>query len=256
MTDREIRKLSRKLNKGKYLTSALILLFSIISFILFCVFPSVLIYFSEPLKISLNQKDKMIYPVSCAVILLISLFLFLVFFSAADLGEKAWYSGKNEKSRSKRLKFWFYPFLSIKAFRLKCLLFFKKLFWTVAFLSPSALAFVGIVVLAYTGGIELYLFLSLLSGGIILLLIGLVFRFIIIQRYFIAPYLLASNPNLKPSLAIKQSKNLLEGHIFRIVMFKIKYLPAFLLYPLIIPAIFFYTNYKQSCSLLAKEVCL
>lgn len=256
MTDREIRKLSRKLNKGQYKYTFLILLFTFLSFIFFCIFPSVLIKITEPFKIILNQKDKLIYPSIYVGVLLVIFLIYSVLFSSINLGGKAWFTGKNKASRNKRLKFWFYPLPSIKAFKLKILMFFIKLFWTVVFLLPAAIAFAGVISLAYGGGIEFYLFLSLIAGGTILLITGLIFRFIIIQRYFAAPYLMASEPKLKPIIAIKQSKNLIEGHIFRIVLFKIKYLPSFILYPLIIPAIFLYPNYKQSCSLLAKEVTL
>ena len=114
----------------------------------------------------------------------------------------------------------------------------------------------SVISLAYSGGIEFYLFISLTGGGVILMLAGLIFRFIILQRYFLAPYLIASNPKLGAWQSIKQSKNLLDGHIFRIVRFKLSFIPWFISSVLIFPLIFSYPYYKQSCSVIAKEICL
>lgn len=172
------------------------------------------------------------------------------------MGEKAWYSGRLTKKRQcgKRLRFWLKPSRSFKAFRLNALIWVLKLLWTSALLSPALLIFSSVLLLSLNGGIELYLFISLAAGGVLLLITGLIFRFIIVQRYFLAPYLLADDPKLKVVQAVKRSKNLSEGQLFRVIKFKLKFLPTFLLYPLIFPAVFLRPNYKQGCSVVAKEL--
>lgn len=260
MPDKMIKKLSRKLNKKNYLRSFSIVIFRFSAILLFCAFPYLIIKISEltGIKNYFNELNRFLFPAFVGLIFLFTAFRSFCLFSSFSLGEKAWYTGRltRKKQCGKRLRFWFKPRFSVKALRLKALLFILKLFWTTALLSPSLLIFSAVIGIAATGGIELYLFISLTVGGTALLLTGLVFRFIIVQRYFLAPYLLAEEPKLKPQQAIKQSKNLLDGHIYRIVGFKLKFLPSFILYPLIFPAIFFYPNYKQSCSVLAKEICL
>lgn len=258
MTDREIRKLSRKLNKGHYLVSFSIPVYALFSLAVFCVLPYFGLSLFKLFKIKLDGISTYLFPSLCTVIMLTVTFAFMMIFSSVSMGEKAWYSGRltRKKQCGKRLRFWFVPKHAFRAMRLQLLLFLIKLLWTVALLSPAALAAAGIISLAYTGGVEIYLFLSLAGGGLLLLTAGLIFRFIIIQRYFLAPYLMAQNPKLKPIQAVRQSKNLLDGHVFRIIRFKLKYFPSFLLYPLIFPSIFFYPDYKQGCSLIAKEIVL
>lgn len=182
----------------------------------------------------------------------------LIFQASFSLGEKAWYSGKLSKNKSciKRFIFWFNPKYSLKAFSFGILLFLIKFFWTVTLLLPGIAVLSSIIILAYTGGIELYLFISLSAGFIILFFAGLIFRFLVLQRYFLAPHLLSSNPKLKPLQAIRQSKNILDGHIMEIVKFKLSFLPSFLSCIFIVPLIYFVPYYKQSCCVIAKSICV
>lgn len=260
MPDKMIKKLSRRLNEKAYLRSFSIVLCRFSAITLFCAFPYLIIKICELTGIRnyFNGINGFIFPVFAGAVFLLAAFRAFCLFSSFSLGENAWYSGRltRKKQCGKRLRFWFRPKLALKALRLSFLLFAVKTMWTAALLSPSMLVFSAVIGFAATGGIELYLFISLTVGGVILLFTGLIFRFIIIQRYFLAPYLLAEEPRMKPIQAIKQSKNLLDGHIYRIVCFKLKFLPSFMLYPFILPAIFFYPNYKQSCSVLAKEIRL
>lgn len=260
MTDKTIKKLSRQLNKGSYLRSFSIILFAAAELIIFSVLPFALIKVADVsgFKSYIENFSPIIFPIITGIICTVITFFAFSVFSSVSVGEKAWYSGRMSGKRNcgKRLRFWFLPSKSFKALRLEILITALKLLWTVVFLSPALLIFSAIIGTAFYGGIEPTLLISLAGGGCLLLVTGLIFRFIVVQRYFLAPYLMAQNPKLKVIQAVKQSKNLLEGHIFKIVKFKLKHLPSFLLYPLIFPAIFFYPNYKQGCSVLAKEICL
>lgn len=260
MTDKAIRKFSRQLNKGTYLKSLGIVLFSFLCCAVFAIIPFTVLKLSDfsGLKEKADSISSYLFPAVLTLLLTGFCFAELLLLSTASMGEKAWYSGRLTKKQQcgKRLLFWFKPTRSFKAFRLSALIFLLKLLWTTALLSPALLMLSSVVLISFYGGIELYLFISLATGGVLLLLIGLVFRFIIIQRYFLAPYLMADNPKLGVVQAIKQSKNLSEDQIFRVVKFKLKFIPAFFTYPLIFPAIFFYPNYKQGCSVVAKELYL
>lgn len=260
MPDKMIKRLSRNLNKNSYLRSISIPFCRLLLLAVFCVIPWSLIRFFETLGIKqmLSEINYLLYPLTVGLICLL-VFLCTVFLSGSfSEGEKAWYSGRltRKKLCGKRLRYWFRFKLSFKAMRLNILMFLLKTLWTVAFLSPAMLIISAIIVTATTGGIEFYLFLALSVGAAVLLITGLFFRFIVVQRYFLAPYLLADEPKLRPLQAIKQSKNLLDGHIFRIVRFKLKFIPSFFACIPILPVIYFYPHYKQSCSILAKEICL
>lgn len=260
MTDKMINIYGRKLIKGSRLSALSIMLFGLLTTVIFALIPSGIIslFKSFSLKTALDGISTLIYPITVSAVFILISFLFFMILSSVSIGEKAWYSGKMSKKQNsgKRLRFWFKPSRSFKALRLEVLLFGARLLWDIVFLSPALLFFASIWGTAFYGGIEITLLISLAAGGILLLTAGLIFRFIVVQRYFLAPYLMAGNPKLKPLQAVKQSKNLLEGHIFRIVKFKLKHLPRFLLYPLILPAIFFFPSYKQSCCVIAKEICL
>lgn len=260
MTDKTIRKISRELNRGAYLRSSSIVLSAIIICAVFSVITFSLVRLAElsGLKQLSGTYGRFIYPSVLSVVFLIFVFIELVLLSSVSIGEKAWYTGRltRKKQCGKRLRFWFSPSRSFKAFRLNLLIFVLKLMWTAAFISPSALFFSVVFLTAFSGGIELYLLIALLSGGVLLLATGLIFRFFIVQRYFLAPYILADNPRLSATQAVMQSKTLSDGQILRIAGFKLKFLPAFFTYPLIIPAVFLHPHYKQSCSVIAKELCI
>ena len=260
MPDKTIKKLSRNLNKGTYLRSFSIVIFYILQLAIFAAAPQLLLMLSENtgLKAVADSANQMIFPAMSVIICLIITAEFKFSTSSLHMGENAWYSGRltRKKLCGKRLRFWFRLSMSFKALRLNLILFVLKALWTAALLSPALLVFSIIAGTAVTGGTEVYFLFCLSAGFLVLLAAGLVFRFIIFQQYYLAPYLMAENPKLKPLHAVRQSKNLLEGHILRIVSFKIKFFPLFLLYPLVFPAIFIHPHYKQCCSVLAKEISL
>lgn len=260
MKIREIKSKSKNLIKNNLSKPDILLAFSVLSVIMFTVLPFAIDRLDKITHLSeiADSINKYIYPVCAIVILLVLTVFFIMLLSSVQLGEKAWFSGKNtqRKNCAKRLCYWFKPSSSFKAMRLCLTIFLLKLIWTLIFLLPAILMFAAILSLALSGGIELYLFISLLAGGVILAVVGLIFRFFAVQRYFLAPHLLASNPKLGIIQAIKQSTNLLDGYIFDIVKFKLSFLPWVFPSLLIFPIIYIYPFYKQSCSVIAKEICL
>ncbi len=257
---KDIRSLSRKLNKNKYVKSFSITVFALTVTAILCVLPfclNLMLSISGIKDILKNTDARLSAALMCLFMIIIT-FIGQIFYSSIFMGEKAWYTGRLTKRKLcfKRFIYWFKPKNSFKALRLTLSVTGIKLLWTALFLSPSVLTFAVATTLAFTGGVEVYLFFSLLGGGAVLLVTGLAFSFIIAQKYFLAPYLLAENPKLKVLQCIKQSKNLTEGQIFTLVRFKLCFMPRFLLYPLILPAIFLHPHYKQSCCIIAKELRL
>lgn len=256
MTIFQIQKNALKINKSKYSTALFIPAAAFISTLLLTAAPHLLSLLLNYINISTDEKYKAIAKIAECVILICSCIFALMLYSSASVGEQAFYTGRMRQKRNslKRFFFWFRPEKSFKAFKVKSLIFILKSLWSIVLLLPFTAIASFILSVAFSGGIEVYLLLSLSCGAVILLIIGLIFRFIIIQRYFLAEYLIAENPSLEPLQCILQSKNLLEGHIFRIIKFKLSFLPLFISCILLLPAIFVYPHYKQSRTLVAKEL--
>ena len=230
MTVKMIRKTSNLLNKNNYLKSIYILIFGLVFLIIFSVSPVFISRITESLK----AVDSDIKSAINIALLVICTFVSFLFYSSFSIGEAAWYFGRysGKKNCLKRLVFWFLPRHSIKALCLCTLVFFIKMCWTFVLCVPGLLTLFSAVILAFTGGIELYLFLSLTIGSALLLITGILFAFIINQRYFLAKYLIVDNPKLGVIQVIRQS----------------------ILYPFILPIIYLYPHYKQSRSIIAKEL--
>lgn len=248
-----IKQESKAFIKGKRGKALSIILFTVIFCAVMTAFSFGIIFFADLLQnLGLGATTAVF-----AVLVLLS-FAVLLVYSSVSVGEKAWYSGitANKKNFTRRFFFWFRPKNSFRAFRFRALLFLVKFMWAVVFFLPAAILVWSIYYLSGTGGLELYLFISLSGGTVLLTISGAIFYFIAMQKYFIAEYLFSSNPKLGAWTAIKQSKNLLDGHIYEIVRFKLSFLPWFLSCIFIIPALYFLPYYKESCCVVAKKITL
>ncbi len=253
MKNAMIKQESKAFIKGKRAKALSIVLF----YFIFCVVMTALSFGIIFISDLLRGSD---FGVTAAVfaVLVILGFITLLVYSSVSVGEKAWYGGitANKRNYTKRLFFWFRPKNSLRAFRFKALMYIIKSLWAIVFFLPAAILVWSIYYLSGTGGLELYLFISLTGGTVLLTIGGAVFYFIAMQKYFIAEYLYSSNPKLGAGTAIKQSKNLLDGHILEIVRFKLSFLPWFLGCIFIVPAVYFIPYYKESCCVVAKKITL
>ncbi|MBQ7548369.1 MAG: DUF975 family protein [Clostridia bacterium] len=260
MTNREIKRLAGKTAIKRGLSASLIPVAAIPAALFFMLLPGLLPAAAEllGLKPLIQEVQKYLYPgLITAVMALISLHAFFTY-SSASIGEKAFFLGiMNGRSNcAARFFFWFKLREAVRAARLTLLTACLKLLYLAVFLLPAAAVFSAVFILAQSGGIEVYLFAALTAGGVLLTLNGLVFWFIGIQKFFLAPYLTAEEPGLPAVTAVKRSKNLLEGHVGRLIGFKLSFIPWFLLCLLALPAFFVYPYYKQSCCVIAKELRL
>ena len=256
MLFKEIRKTALTNNKNKYLKSILIPVFAVSVTVILTVIPYLFKAVTGMYEDNISGSYLYAFWSGRCLYYFAVGFLTYVFYCAVSMGEEAWYSGRTERKKYcfRRFMYWMKPTLSLKAAGLHFMLFVLKALWTIHFFIPAIVVTFVIVATAFRGGIEIYLFLSLCIGALILSVIGFAFRFIIIQRYFLANYLLASNPDIGIIQCIKQSVNLLEGHIFTVVKFKLSFLPYTLACLLILPIFFVYPHYKQSRTIIAKQL--
>lgn len=260
MNNSSIKLKSKQLISGKTGKSTLILIFSILTVAFFSVLP-----FASQMVIGIEKVTDFLSSVSpyvpyIAASITVALILIWAISAAGSfsMGTKAWFSSGvyNKKNRGRRMLFWFKPKRAFHSAGLYLTIFLLNLLWAIALLSPGVLLLASAIVLTMTGGIEINIFICIVSGGAGLTVIGIMFLFVISGRYFLAPYLFAQDPNLKIGIAIKRSKNLLDGSLWRLAAFKLSFVPWFCLYVFILPAIYVWPYYKQSCALFAKEVCL
>lgn len=246
MNYKSIKKLSKQINKDNYLNALGLVGIGLIITAAFCALPFMI------RKLFIGNFS------TYSVIFLFISSVYYVFRAAYSAGETAWYSGRitRRKDCYKRFIFWLKPKYVFKAIRLKTLLFLIKSTVTIVFVSPALLTILFAINLAFTGGIEVSVFAALIIGGFVLMLVGLIFSFIINQRFFLAKYLLSDNPKLGVFQVIKQSNNLTEGQLHYIVKFRLGFIPWFLLCLLIFPTIYVYPHYKQSSCIIAKELRL
>lgn len=243
-------------NKNKYLVSISIPFFTILITLILAVLPYLFSVTSDTYGKYIPDNYYFILPLVKCFYFLATSILTCMLYSTVSIGEEALYSGRmmNKKHCFRRFLYWLKPSCSFKATGLRATLFLIKSCWTVVFLLPACTVFMIITAIAFNGGIEPYLFISLFIGGMMLTVSGLIFRFIVVQRYFLAFFLLSESPEKSIMQCIKQSKNLLDGHIFKVVRFKLCFLPYILLSLFILPIFFVYPQYKQSRSIIAKEL--
>ena len=257
MNLKEIQKLAIKFNKNMYFKAMCIPVVTLLIFAVLTLLPDVFSNITNRI-ISGFISDNFVFTIIRCTLLSVYGLLVYAFFCTIRTSEYAWYSGSltRKKNRFRRLIFWYKPKYSVKAFGLNLSLCFLKLFWNIVFLTPAGLVVASTVLIAFNGGVEIYLLAALLCGAVMLLLCGLVFRFIIIQRYFLAPVILTQNPSNGVFQTIKQSKNLSEGQLLKIVRFELLFIPYWLSCILIFPIFFVYPHYKQSRTIIANALML
>jgi flavin reductase (DIM6/NTAB) family NADH-FMN oxidoreductase RutF len=153
----------------------------------------------------------------------LTVFLQWLTYCALRSGRCAWFKFYNRNNKKGRVLFWFKPKYSAKSMRFYLSLFLRKSGWTFLLLLPGVFTATSFVLLAADGGIELNLFLCGIIGGGVMLILGMAFRFLIIQKYFLAQYLFVSDPKIKVRDALRQSTALMNGKLKKTALFKLSY---------------------------------
>lgn len=241
MKTSQIKKEAGKILSGNIKKSALFILFPVVLTGVFTVFPVLInAYITEPITgILLAGSATVIYVLLRRVIRLSSL---------------AWFVFIKKKNRLVKSLYWMSPKRAMKFVGMRLSLFIRKAGWSFAFLFPGIFTILTFCILAYDSGFEFNLFLCGIIGGAVMLFTGLAFRFVILQRYFMAEYLLVSDPKIKVRDAVSQSKEIMNGRLKKTAFFKLSFVPWFVLCAGILPVFYVWPKYRQSCALLAKEL--
>ncbi len=181
-------------------------------------------------------------------------FVYWLFRCAFRSGSSAWFSFYKNKNQRGKMIYWFNPKRVIHSFSLYASLFFRKLFWTSLLLLPGILTIFSFCYLAYDTGLEFNLFICGAAGGGLITLAGLLFRFLIVQRYFLAQSLFVSSPGMKASQAIRLSCEIMNGQLKKTALFKLSFMPWFLLCAGILPVFYVWPYYRQSCAVFSREI--
>lgn len=169
-------------------------------------------------------------------------------------GSCAWFRFYERKNRIGRVMYWFSPKRCLKSMGLYTALFFRKLMWTIILILPGIFTLFSFGFLAYDTGLEFNLFVCGIAGGALMTVLGLLFRFVIVQKYFLAQNIFVSNPKIKVSQAIKQSNEVMNGKLKKTALFKLSFAPWIFLCIGIFPALYVWPYYRQSCAVFAGEI--
>ena len=241
MKNSQIKILTKGVLNGNVAKSASFLLISMCVAVVFTAIPFLInLYVSEPAV--------------CIGAVAASLAVLLFVRCGFAAGSNAWFSFYKRKNRVGRAIFWFAPRNNFKAFRLYAALFFAKLFWTILLLLPGVAGVFSFCYLAYDTGIEFNLFLCGIVGGGILAASGLIFRFIIVQKYFLAKSILTENPSVSAIEAIRQSCEKMNSKLKKTAFFKLSFTPWILTCVGIVPIFYVWPYYRQSCAIFAGEI--
>ena len=211
---------------------------------------AVIVFTAIPFAVNRYVSD----PIICAAAVTVSLAVFVFARCGFSAGSEAWFSFYKRKNRASRAIYWFAPRNNFKAFRLHCALFFAKLFWTILMLLPGTRVIFSFCYLAYDAGIEFNLFLCGVTGGAVLIVTGFIFRFLIVQKYFLAKSILIENPSVSVLEAIRQSCEKINGKLKKTAFFKLSFTPWILTCVGILPLLYVWPYYRQSCALFAEEI--
>lgn len=226
---------------GNVMKSSMLLLLSFCTLIFFTALPVVIDFF-----------------VASPLINIVASFLSLILFAfcrcAFRSGNGAWFRFYERKNRITRVLYWFSPGRVIRSMTFYFSVFLRKLMWTVAMVLPGVLTLFSFCYLAYDSGIEFNLFLCGIAGGSVLLVVGLLMRFVAVQRFFLAQHIFVSDPKIKSRQAIAKSRELMNGKLKKTALFKLSFAPWILICVGILPIFYVWPYYRQSCTLLAEEI--
>ncbi len=134
----------------------------------------------------------------------------------------------------------------LKACELSIRLFFVRLFWGAVFEGAPFIGSVFFVWYISRNTLSLRAAYSVAAGIFVLAAVGFVFYLVFIQRYSKSWFYLASYGDFSASDAINESVRKTQGKLLETFIFKLGFLPWFLLCVAVIPAFFVVPYYKQS----------
>jgi len=172
-------------------------------------------------------------------------------------GSEAWFlcGASGREPSALQVAFWYKPSKVFKSIEMRFCLLARKLMWVAVFLAPGISVVSGALYMMMTEGISVKLLAASLAGGGISFLVGLFFYLLMVQRYFLAYAVLARDPKKSAGQAVRQSIEAMNGSCAGTLLFRLSFMPWFLLCLAIFPIFYVWPYYKQSCSCLKYELC-
>jgi uncharacterized membrane protein len=251
MKNSHLKLQSKYLLVGSSLSCFYLMLISIVVSVLcggICVLLK-LLFEAQTVTSFLFSKWRLLPAVSRLAAAVLLLFCTVLLLAPLRTGRDAWFlsTAGGKKPRASRVMFWYKPANAFKSARFWLSITFLRLIWAFIFLMPSLIILTVSWVSLSQGTVEINLLVALLASAAATLFIGLIFYMVASQRYFLSSVYLAKNPHAKVVEAIKKSAARTDGQCLRIFMFKLSFLPWFLLCVLIFPAAYVWPYYKQCC---------
>lgn len=129
------------------------------------------------------------------------------------------------------------------------------LFWLTLFSLPAIVFMWAFYRLAAENS-SFYVTLSVLAGGAVLFIGGIVFAGAVMQKYALSRYLIAENPLMSAFSALRESKIKMAGREWSFLLFKLSFFPWFLSCALVLPLFYVVPYYLQSCACFARCAAL
>lgn len=247
LNNSQIKNISKKILSTNGTGSRTLMMLMLLNLLIFSALPFTVSFFANKY---MGNMAEVISAAAIVILLLINLFTY----SSFALGSCAWFNFYGKKNRGVKAAYWFKPSKSALSARLYFVLFFRKLMWCFALLFPGTAVLISSVLLAMDGGIELNLFICSVAGGAATLIFGAAFLFVILQKYFLAPYIMAANPTLTIREIIKLSRLASDGILKKTAAFKLSFLPWLLSCAAVFPAFYVWPYYRQCCAVYAKQI--
>lgn len=188
-----------------------------------------------------------------AAVSLIGIILLLFIASPLRLGSERWFllAAKGEGPKLRELFHYFNSYGILKSIAAVLYISLRKAAALILFLFPSMCLF-GVLYFSFKEGeISLYISYALLVFTLILFLSGICFYFVYTARSFAYYSIIVSNKSIKPSFAFEKSLEITKGAYRRITMFKLSFLPWFLLCALIFPTFYVWGYYREARAMLS-----
>lgn len=183
---------------------------------------------------------------ACVLLLIVTA---LVIFPL-KVGRSAWFLSPalGIKRHYSRVMYWLKPSKALRSAGYVAALGCIKAFWALIFLSPGLFLFGGTVYSAVTQKYELNLLIAVCGGSFALLLVGIGFFSVMLQRYFLVIPILVKDPGISFTKAVRLSGDLMNGNCLRTAKMKWSFFFWFLSCLLILPAIYVIPYYRQTCA--------
>ncbi|MBQ7542725.1 MAG: DUF975 family protein [Clostridia bacterium] len=171
-------------------------------------------------------------------------------------GGQAWLlraAGRKEPS-GVQIVYWMRRGRGLRAAALFTRILLRKLFWCVFYLAPSAVIFY-ILLRAEEYGVDTKTMrIVLLTTGCVSFVCAAAALLVTIQKYALAPILLARSPHDKTGDVLQSSMEMMEGHTAKLLLLKLSFLPYVFLCAAVIPIAVFLPLYRQSVVCFLRDV--